>query len=98
MVQEQIPVLAVHRPTGEAQGRSVSPCQHFNRISSYCCCLQVDRQTGSSSRDLEEVIEVQRFSIADLRQLMVSGDMLLPSVATCFMALDRLKELDLLEK
>lgn len=48
------------------------------------------------ARDPEEFIEVHRIGIAQLRQLMVSGDMLLPSVSTCFMALDHLAGMQLL--
>ena len=44
-------------------------------------------------RDHEEYIEVHRVDIAQLRQLMTSGDMLLPSLATCFLALERLAAL-----
>ena len=53
--------------------------------------LQADETPGT--RDAEELIEVQRYSVPDLQELMVSGHMLLPSVATCFMALDRLRRL-----
>ena len=35
---------------------------------------------------------MQRFSVEELRLLVASGDMLLPSVATCYMALDVLRE------
>ena len=50
---------------------------------------QVDGAPGE--RDLEEFIEVHRMSLGELRRVMASGDMLLPSVATCFLALDRLR-------
>ena len=40
---------------------------------------------------MEEFIEVHRVGMGELRRLMASGDMLLPSVATCFLALDRLR-------
>ena len=35
--------------------------------------------------------QVCRVGLTELRRLMVSGDMLLPSVATCFLALERLQ-------
>ena len=53
--------------------------------------LQADATPGA--RDAEELIEVQRYALAELQALMVSGHMLLPSVATCFMALEKLKNL-----
>ena len=53
--------------------------------------LQADAAPGA--RDAEELIEVQQYDLAELQALMVSGHMLLPSVATCFMALERLKNM-----
>ena len=50
---------------------------------------QADGAPGE--RDIEEFIEVHRVGLAELRALMTGGDMLLPSVATCFLALDRLR-------
>lgn len=35
-------------------------------------------------------------SVAELRALMLGGDMLLPSITTCFLALERLQGLGLL--
>ena len=55
---------------------------------------QVDQNPGS--REAEELIEVQRLDIPELQKLMVSGNMLLPSVATCFMGLDNLRSQGLL--
>ena len=49
---------------------------------------QADNAPGR--RDAEEFIEVHRFAIKELRSIMVSGEMLLPSVSTCYMALERL--------
>ena len=49
---------------------------------------QADNAPGR--RDAEEFIEVHRMSIKELRSVMVSGEMLLPSVSTCYMALERL--------
>ena len=39
------------------------------------------------------VAQVVRVSLPELRRLMLGGDMLLPSVATCFLALERLQQL-----
>ena len=50
--------------------------------------LQADDAPGR--RDAEEFIEVHRMAIKELRSIMVSGEMLLPSVSTCYMALERL--------
>lgn len=42
-------------------------------------------------RDLEELIETHRVGIMTLKSLMFSGNMMLPSVVTCSMALSRLE-------
>lgn len=42
-------------------------------------------------RDLEEFIEVSRVSIPALKKLMYGGDMMLPSIVTCSMALEYLE-------
>lgn len=36
--------------------------------------------------------QVARVGLPELRRLMLSGDMLLPSVATCFLALERIQQ------
>ncbi|KAF8056764.1 RD21A [Scenedesmus sp. PABB004] len=55
-----------------------------------------DPQPGS--RDAEEAsMEVLRLPLDEFRWLMVSGEMLLPSITTAYMALDRLRELGLLD-
>ncbi|KAK9843778.1 hypothetical protein WJX81_005907 [Elliptochloris bilobata] len=61
-----------------------------NRFTPFLCIgPQADGMPGA--RDAEEFIEVHRVGLAKLRALMTGGDMLLPSVATCFLALDRLR-------
>jgi hypothetical protein len=40
--------------------------------------------------------QVLRLPLDEFRRLMVSGEMLLPSITTAYMALDRLAELGLL--
>lgn len=42
-------------------------------------------------------LQVVRVGLPELRRLMLSGDMLLPSVTTCFLALERLQEQGLLK-
>lgn len=54
------------------------------------CWLQADASPGA--RDEQECIEVHRVSIAELQEIMHSGDMLLPSITTCFLALSRLQQ------
>lgn len=49
---------------------------------------QLDHTPGS--RDAEEVIEICRITIDELRELLVSGDMLLPSITTSYIALQHL--------
>ncbi|GAB4819899.1 hypothetical protein N2152v2_006945 [Parachlorella kessleri] len=63
-----------------------------NRFTPYLC---IDPQPDAepAPRDYEEFIEVLRVGIPELRRLMRSGDMMLPSVATCFWALDELAQL-----
>ncbi|PRW56079.1 NUDIX hydrolase domain-like [Chlorella sorokiniana] len=68
-----------------------------NRFHSYLCIdPQPDEAPGR--RDHEELtIEVVRVGLPELRRLMLSGDMLLPSVTTCFLALERLQQQGLLK-
>ncbi|CAI7858491.1 unnamed protein product [Closterium sp. NIES-54] len=56
--------------------------------------LVIDPQDDSDPlpRDLEEFIEVHRVPVGDLQGMALSGDMLLPSVVTCTMALQYLKD------
>jgi len=49
------------------------------------------RRTARRARDAEELIEVHRVGLPELAALIAGGDMLLPSVATCFLALERLR-------
>ena len=55
--------------------------------------LQADPQPGD--RDPEEHIQVLRVGLPELRRLMVSGDMMLPSITTCMLALQKLEALKL---
>eukprot|EP00775_Hariotina_reticulata_P009708 gene9708-9867_t len=58
--------------------------------------LVIDPQPDPNpgSRDAEEAsMEVLRVSVSEFRQLMVSGEMLLPSITTAYMALDKLTSL-----
>ena len=93
VVPEQVPAFPVYWSPGELQRCAllhslieVSAIGHitFGRV-------QTDADPGA--RDAEELIEVQRCSIPDLQALLVSGNMLLPSVATCFISLERLRQL-----
>eukprot|EP00889_Picochlorum_renovo_P007187 jgi/Picre1/34217/NNA_001691.t1 len=51
---------------------------------------QTDEAPGS--RDSEEVIEIQRMKITDIKKMLRSGNMLLPSVTTCYWAFEWLDE------
>ncbi|KAI3436829.1 hypothetical protein D9Q98_006239 [Chlorella vulgaris] len=55
-----------------------------------------DEQPGQ--RDKEELIEVCRVGLPELRELMMGGEMLLPSITTCYMALERIRELQRQER
>jgi len=65
-----------------------------NRFSPYLC-INPQEDTAPGKRDLEELIEVHRVPLRRLRAIMTSGEMLLPSVSTCYMALEKLRELGL---
>lgn len=49
------------------------------------------------SRDPEEIIEVIRVSIPELRKIMMAGEMLPPSIITSYMAMNKLQEFGFLE-
>ncbi|KAK9818693.1 hypothetical protein WJX74_007454 [Apatococcus lobatus] len=66
-----------------------------NRFTPFLC-LNPQADLSPGSRDEQECIEVHRISIAELREIMHSGDMLLPSITTCFLALARLQQEDLI--
>jgi hypothetical protein len=51
-------------------------------------CVQADSMPGS--RDAEEFIEVHRVGVPELRHLLTHADVLLPTMTTCYMALERL--------
>jgi predicted ribosome-associated RNA-binding protein Tma20 len=44
------------------------------------------------SQDLEEIIEVVEVDLSALKEIMYGGDMMLPSIVTCTMALNYLQE------
>lgn len=65
----------------------------------WCCnrftpFIVVDPQQDSNpgQRDNEEFIEIVRMKINDLKKLLRSGDILLPSVTTCYWAFEWLEE------
>ena len=51
---------------------------------------QADNNPGS--RDSEEFIEIKRMKISEVKKLLRGGDMLLPSVTTCYWAFEWLEE------
>lgn len=51
-----------------------------------------ETDTAPGSRDTEEVIEIKRMKIADIKKMLRSGNMLLPSVTTCYWAFEWLDE------
>ena len=56
--------------------------------------IQADAAPGE--RDEQECIEVHTVGLPQLREIMHSGDMLLPSMTTCFLALAQLQQEGLL--
>ena len=77
---------------------AISPQKHTLANSQYIIAKMMHPQDDLTpgTRDAEEFITIHRVGIPELRSIMVSGDMLLPSVATCFLALERLQADDLL--
>eukprot|EP00884_Botryococcus_braunii_P018785 jgi/Botrbrau1/5590/Bobra.97_2s0018.1 len=66
----------------------------LNRFVPFLCVNpQEDKEPGA--RDEAEFMEIHRVGLEALRELMQSGDMQLPSLATCYLALDRLRDLRL---
>lgn len=58
-----------------------------NRFTPFLA-LQLCLDTDPGARDKEEYIEILRVGIPELKQICRSGNMLLPSVATCYWAFD----------
>lgn len=61
-----------------------------NRFTPFLCIAPHAAATAGK-QDAEEFIEIHRMSIASLREVMRSGNMLLPSVTTAFMAIEELQ-------
>ncbi|ORX49917.1 hypothetical protein DM01DRAFT_1409363 [Hesseltinella vesiculosa] len=67
-----------------------------NRFVPYLC-LNPEIDAKPRQRDLEECIQVVNdVPIADLKRFITKGEMMLPSVQTCWMALEYLAEQNLL--
>lgn len=60
-----------------------------NRFTPFLA-LHLSADMNPGARDKEEYIEILRVGIPELKQLCRSGNMLLPSVATCYWAFDYL--------
>ncbi|KAK9809171.1 hypothetical protein WJX72_010608 [[Myrmecia] bisecta] len=63
-----------------------------NRFTPFLC-ISPEADCTPGIRDVEEFIEVKRLDLEEVRRLALSGDMLTPSIVTCFMAFDRLQKL-----
>ena len=87
-------VLSLSASPIRRSNASSSPGDMQRCIKMHAMLPQEDAKPGQ--RDAEEFIEIHRVDIAELQRLMVSGDMLLPSMSTCFMSLQRLASLGLL--
>lgn len=61
-----------------------------NRFTPYLC-IEPTPAASPDARDFEEHCEVLRLPIAEVRALMLGGEMLLPSVQTCALAFDALE-------
>ena len=56
----------------------------------------VQKDDAPGQRDAEEFIEVHRFDVDELRRMLTSCDMLVPSMTTSFLAFNRLASMRLL--
>eukprot|EP00897_Mesotaenium_endlicherianum_P000986 jgi/Mesen1/10889/ME000935S10227 len=54
--------------------------------------IDPEHDSDPRPRDLEEFIEIHHVTIPELKKIMYSGDMMLPSVVTCAMAIEYLQE------
>ncbi|KAI8466591.1 MAG: hypothetical protein J3K34DRAFT_433131 [Monoraphidium minutum] len=64
----------------------------MNRFAPFLV-IQPQPDADPGSRDLEEMsMEVLRMPLDEFRALMLGGDMLLPSITTAYMAMDKLRE------
>lgn len=66
----------------------------LNRFTPF---LVIDAEIDEQPRnkDAEEIIEVHKVCLEDLHNIMVSGQLQLPSLATCYLAFERLKSMGL---
>lgn len=62
-----------------------------NRFTPYLA-LDLEEDAHPGQRDGEEYIEIVKVSIQELKKLMKSGRMMLPSIATCWLAFEYLDE------
>lgn len=62
-----------------------------NRFTPFLC-IGPSPAAKAGNMDAEEFIEVHRLGIPDLREAMRSGNMLLPSVTTAYLALEELQK------
>jgi hypothetical protein len=60
-----------------------------NRFTPFLC-LDPEAHPDPPARDVEERIEILRVRVKELREIMLSGDMMLPSLTTCYLAFDEL--------
>ena len=60
-----------------------------NRFTPFLC-LDPEVDPDPQPRDEEERIEVLRVSISELRSILRSGEMMLPSMTTCYLTLEEL--------
>ena len=76
---------------GASRRRGWAPMPPWARPGRDAGAARAQADGAPGARDAEELIEVHRLGLPELAALMAGGDMLLPSVATCFLALERLR-------
>ena len=93
---EEVSLEVRRRAGGLGGGPSVRVCAC---VCAFCVCVCVDRgrvvETDSTIKANRTELtnnQVLRVPLDEFRALLVGGDMLLPSVATGFLALERLRE------
>ena len=86
--------LRLQTNCNEGSCSSFLQCSLTSHVGTHSSCvlaaLQADETPGQ--RDAEEFIEVHRVSVAQLRDMLITTDMLLPTMTTSYMALERLKQ------
>jgi len=64
----------------------------LNRFTPFLV-IDAEKDEQPRQKDEEEIIEVHKVCLEDLHNIMISGKLQLPSLATCYLAFERLKSM-----